>query len=259
MPDPTDRFAELVARPGDEVPLDEAALLIAAHAYPGLDVAAELERIDRLAAGCAAPTLDAVVDHLFGAEGFGGNTDDYSDVRNSYLNDVLERRVGIPISLSVLVMEVGRRLGLGIQGVGMPAHFLVRHGDTFVDAFDGGRLLDARGCFRLFLQRGGSPTTFDPSFLDPVGPHAILLRMLTNLRALFAHQGDTDSLLWVGRLRAVIPGVPLSDQRDHARLLVNLGRFGEAAEVIEGLAAAVSDDDATRLEDEARQLRARLN
>ena len=112
--DPTGGFAALVEGPESALPLDEAALLIADHAYPELDVAAQLARLDALALSCFAPTLDALVEHLFVDENFHGNADDYYDPRNSFLNDVLDRRVGIPITLSVLTMEVGRRIGVPV-------------------------------------------------------------------------------------------------------------------------------------------------
>jgi regulator of sirC expression with transglutaminase-like and TPR domain len=153
------RFAALVARPDDEIPLDEAALLIAAHARPELDVAAELGRLDELAAGCKEPTVDGVAHHLFDELGFRGNTEQYQDPDNSYLDQVLRRRLGIPITLSVLTMEVGRRLGVLFDGVGMPGHFLIRHRAepaTFLDPFGGGRRLDVAGCRAIFNSLGGT-------------------------------------------------------------------------------------------------------
>src|SRR5437764_7768135 len=138
-------FADLVARPEDKIPLDEAALLIAYQARPGLDIGAGLARLDDLAASCNPPTFDGLVRHLFDDLGFRGNVEHYQDPDNSYLDQVLQRRLGIPISLSVLTMEVGRRLGIGLDGVGMPGHFLVRPAAapaTFADPFDGGRRLD---------------------------------------------------------------------------------------------------------------------
>src|SRR3954468_18824427 len=105
----TERLAALVAGPEGALPLDEAAFLVAAHAHPGLDVDAQLRRLDDLAAGVAAPHLDALRRHLFGELGFSGNDVDYYDPANSFLDDVLDRRLGLPITLAVLMMEVGRR------------------------------------------------------------------------------------------------------------------------------------------------------
>jgi regulator of sirC expression with transglutaminase-like and TPR domain len=259
MMDATERFALLAGGPEDDIALDEAALLIAAHAYPDLDVSAERRELDRLAATCWGDDLDSLIGFLFAHKGFRGNREHYADPRNSFLNQVLQRRLGIPITLALVLMEVGRRMGLEIHGVGMPFHFLARHGDSWIDPFDGGRLLDRNGCFNLYLANGGRPDAFHVSYLEPIGARAILIRMLTNLQQSYVRRGDGEGLAWVGRLRAMMPGVPLSDHTDQARLLVNLGRFSEAADVLEALAAVVTDDEAAKLESEAGLLRARLN
>jgi regulator of sirC expression with transglutaminase-like and TPR domain len=176
------------------------------------------------------------------------------------LNEVIRRRTGIPISLSVLGMEVGRRLGVELAGVGMPGHFLLRHrGEpgVFVDAFDGGRLLDESGCKELFGRlRPGS--AFLHSYLDPVGPRAIVARMLANLQAGYAARGDIDDLRWVFDLRLAIPGTPVSERRHLAHALASRGRFVEAAQELDRLAELVPDEAQT-LGAEAVALRARLN
>ncbi|MCA1597212.1 MAG: transglutaminase-like domain-containing protein, partial [Chloroflexi bacterium] len=158
-------FSQAVAMPDDNINLAEAALLIAAETYPGLAVAHYLRRLDELAAGIAPSlrglrrvgsaserraVLRCLNESLFGAHGFCGNRKDYYDPRNSYLNQVLDRRTGIPITLSVVYLEVGWRLGLPLAGVGLPAHFMVRWvgaGEPLlVDPFGGGVLLDVEGC-----------------------------------------------------------------------------------------------------------------
>ena len=154
---PYERFVATVARPAVSVPLDEATLCIAAHAEPSVDVDGYLRRLDAVAEGVRAPTLDGLVSHLFSTLRFTGNRRHYYDPRNSFLNHVLDRRIGIPITLSVVVMEVGRRIGVPVAGVGMPGHFLVRDKvdpDVFVDPFDRGQLLDAVGCRQLFEAHG---------------------------------------------------------------------------------------------------------
>jgi regulator of sirC expression with transglutaminase-like and TPR domain len=254
------RFTEVVTRPEPEIPLDEAALLIAASAQPGLDVAVQLGRLDDLAAGCKAPTLEALCSHLFTDLGFTGNTEDYADPRNSYLDQVLDRRVGIPISLSVLTMAVGRRLGVALAGVGMPGHFLVRHlGDppVFLDPFGGGQRLDEAGAEGIFRRLGGSGP-FLPQWLDPVGPRAILARMLSNLRGIFL-RSDLRSAAWVLRLHLAIPGVDAADRTALARALGALGQFPAAASELERVAAILPPDEAAALAAEARALRARAN
>lgn len=259
MTDGAARFAVLVARPDEEIPLDEAALLIAAQARPDLDIAAELGRLDELAGGCKEPTLDGLTHHLFTELGFRGNAEEYRDPDNSYLDQVLRRRVGIPITLSVLTMEVGRRLGVPLDGVGMPAHFLVRHRadpGTFLDPFGGGRRLDAAGCRAIFTALGG--TEWDDAYLAPVGARAILTRMLLNLQSLFLPT-ELRSAAWVLELRLTIPGLPVADRLGLARALGSMGRFGSAAAELDRVATELPAEEAATLSAEAKALRARAN
>lgn len=258
---PTERFAELVARPESALPLDEAALLIAAHAHPRVDVAAGLDRLDRLAAGVPSPDLDGIRTHLFGPEGFRGNRDDYYDPENSYLDSVLERRLGIPITLSVVLLEVARRVGVGLTGIGMPGHFLVATTAPplrFVDAFDGGAVLDHAGCAaRYAALTGGRP--LDPAALAPVGPRAILTRMLSNLGGVARQRKDPGLLQWVLELRTAIPSQSVAERRDLAATLASSGRFDEAAAVLEAMADALAVGPDHDLRRQAAGLRARLN
>ena len=253
------RFAEIVARPEDDIPLDEAAFLIAAQVRPELDVAAELRRLDDLADGCKEPTVDGLARHLFDDLGFRGNTEQYQDPDNSYLDQVLRRRVGIPITLSVLTIEVGRRLGVELDGVGMPGHFLVRHrGDPtlFLDPFGGGRRLDAAGCRAIFTNLGGKE--WDESYLAPIRPRAILTRVLANLQNIFL-PADLRSAAWVLELRLSIPGLSVAERLMLARALGSLGRFGSAAAQLDRVAAELPEEDAATLAAEAKGLRARSN
>ena len=256
---PAARFTELVARPDDEIPLDEAALLIAAHARPELDVAAELVRLDALAAGCKEPTFDGLAHHLFDELGFRGNTEQYQDPDNSYLDQVVRKRVGIPITLSVLTMEVGRRLGVALEGVGMPGHFLVRHRadpDTFLDPFGAGRRLDVVGCQAIFDSLGG--LDWQDSFLEPVGARAILTRMLLNLQGVFL-PADLRSAAWVLELRLTIPALPVAERLGLARALGSMGRFGSAAAALDRVADELPPEEAVTVRGESRALRARQN
>lgn len=260
--DPTAGFAELVQRPEAELPLDQAALLIATHAEPDLDVAAEMAALDELAARCPVPTFDGWRRYLFEDLGFTGNIEDYFDPANSFLNVVRRRRLGLPITLSVLGMEVGRRLGIPIAGVGMPGHFLLRSADggehRWVDPFLGGRVLDRAGCEARFRTVNGADAPFLPSYLEPTGPRAILARMLLNLRGIYARRGDLEALTWVYELRLAIPGTSPLERRDLARVLGSTGQFVDAAESLEELADSVPDA-AESLRAEAQALRARLN
>lgn len=255
------RFAELVARPDGVIPLDEAALLIAAHAHPGLDVGAQLGRLDELSAACPEPTLEGLRRHLFDDVGFTGNAVRYNDPRNSFLNDVLDRKTGIPISLAVVTMEVGRRIGVTLEGVGMPGHFLVRHvGDppVLLDAFSGGRILDEQDAQALFRRLSGS-VALTPDLLVAAPARAILTRMLANLRNLYEQAGDVVSLGWVMRLRATIPAGSIQELADVAGVQASLGQFTEAARTLEDIADQLPESHAERLKGEARLLRSRLN
>lgn len=253
------RFADLVTRPDEDIPLDEGALLIAGQARPDLDVGAELVRLDELAAGCPQPTFDGLTRYLFGELGFHGNAEHYQDPDNSYLDQVVRRRVGIPITLSVLTMEVGRRLGVPVEGIGMPGHFLIRdgtEGTAFADPFAGGRRLGADGCREIFTNLGG--TDWDETYLAPVGARAILSRMLLNLQGLFL-PSDLRSAGWVLEMRLTIPGLAIPDRLGLARALGSLGRFGPAAVELEKVAAELPPEEATTVATEATALRARSN
>lgn len=250
-----------MAGPEATMPLDEAALLVAAAVRPDLDVAAEQGRLDELAAAVWAPTLDAVRKCLFVELGFAGDAEDYYDPRNSCLDQVVERRLGIPITLSVLLLEVSRRVGVPLAGVSMPGHFLLRDEldpDVFVDPFAGGAVLDAAGCEARFRDLHGPGAAFDPAFLRPVGARAIVARMLANLDPIATARGDRQLLERVVRLRTLVPGAPVPLHRRLAEVLASSCRFGEAADVLDRVAAAGAadaSDDALA----ARRLRARLN
>ncbi|MEX2254318.1 MAG: transglutaminase-like domain-containing protein [Acidimicrobiia bacterium] len=254
--DPTVRFTELVQRPDSDIPLDEAMFVIAAHDHD-VDVSAQRARLDALAADVPAEP-DALARHLFVARGYLGNEGDYTDPRNSYLDVVLDRRLGIPITLSVLMIEVARRRDVPLFGVGMPGHFLVGGPDgAFFDPFHGGAPLDAGGARRLFAAMRGDAPFFD-EYLDPVPTRSILARVLANLLHAFVDR-DPTSAVWVARLRLRIPGLAASERREVAALLGSLGHFAEAAAELEAIAPDLDDDSASRVARDAAALRARAN
>ena len=258
--DATERFTELVRRPPGEVPLDEGALLIAAHAHPDLDISGVLAELDGLAENMPSASAADVAGALFGEGGFAGNTLDYGDPRNSYLDDVLARRLGIPISLSVLMIEVGRRCGVPIYGVGMPGHFLVQAAgepDVWFDPFHGGRQLDEAGCQELYEQLQTEPR-FTPALLRAVDTRSILSRMLANLQQTFMRR-EPASLAWALRLRLRIPELLPGERRQLAGLLGGVGRFLEAATELDAVAEDLEGDDAERVQRDAAALRSRAN
>jgi len=173
-----------------EINLLDCALQVAQLDYPLLNRASYAERVDawasELSEAFAPDTLARLVQVkrlLFDRLGFHGNQEDYYDPRNSFMNEVIDRRTGIPISLCVVFIEVGRRLGLPMVGIGMPGHFLAGCSDQFdlfVDAFDNGKLLTRSDCVAIF-RRLHPAEPFRPEYLAPVGARAILTRLLSNL------------------------------------------------------------------------------
>ncbi len=263
------RFAALIAL--DPVPLDEAVLAIAEEEYPGLDVEGLLLRLDRLgervrarapARDRAATTLSALRLVLVEEEGFRGNERDYHDPRNSFLNEVLERKVGIPITLSVVWMEVARRAGLRLDGVGFPGHFLVKYvsaGGTelFIDAFNKGEILSADECVARYRARTGG-RDLDRQYLEAVGPRQILARMLHNLRRIYLDRKDDVRAYWVlDRILMLTPG-QLDSLRDRGLVTARLGGAAAATRDLESyLARAPTAEDADEVRGVLASLRAR--
>lgn len=204
--DPTTRFAAVVET--GEWPLDELSALIAAHARP-IEVDDLLLGLDDLALGLTASSAEAVMDGLFASGPFRGNVDDYYDPDNSFLDQVLVRHLGIPITLSLLAVEVGRRRGVRLVVVGMPGHVLVRERSDvtrFWDPFDGGRPLDMRGVEDRFRSIHGDRVPFDAAMTRPIPNPAVVERLLANLAAIYASRRDVASVMWVDRLRALVAG-----------------------------------------------------
>jgi regulator of sirC expression with transglutaminase-like and TPR domain len=250
----SERFAALVARQDETLPVDEALLLIAAHADPEIDVGAELGRLDDLAGQVEEPTIDGLRDLLFGRLGFAGDRETYYAADNSLLPRVLDRRLGIPLSLALVTIEVGRRCGVDVEGIGMPGHYLVRAGgdpDRFLDVYDGGRELDVEGCHRLF-ERVQTGMPWDARYLRPDAPWARVSRTLANLAGAYRRVGDREALCWTLELSLLLPGSGDRERRELGLLLGASGRYAEAATVLE---ASGTEADA----EAALRMRARLN
>lgn len=200
-----------------------AALCFAREiAYPELDVEHYLLRIDHLTQAAREqlpPFLpvreqaEALSDFLFIQKRFQGNRADYLDPRNSYINEVIERRLGIPISLSVIYIAIAQDLGIPAQGVGLPGHFIVgiqgSSGDIYLDPFHGGVRLSQTDCTQLVREATGFSGAFQPEWLKPISPTAILTRMLNNLRNIYLQGEDWPrALAVVERLRMLQPNLP---------------------------------------------------
>lgn len=217
-------FGRLMSLPESEIAVDEAGLGISAVLRPHLDVIGALSVLDEFAAQCATPTREGVVAHVIGTLGFVGDRRTYGDWRNSCLDQVVAHRRGIPISLSVVVSEVARRVGVELHGIGMPAHFLV--GDPadpewFCDPFHGGRILDRAQCRSLLDELSHGQIAWHESHLDPVDARQIVARMLNNLKASFAQRRDLVRLDLVMRMRAMLwefsTGPGANAEREQAR------------------------------------------
>ena len=240
--------------------LDEAALLVAAHARDGLDVDRYLGRLDLSAVSCPAGDGSALLRHVFEVERYAGDDETYYDPRNSYLDEVIDRRVGIPITLALVLMSIGRRVGVAVEGIGMPGHFLARvDGIGLVDPYERGRRLSLDECEARFRLVYGAEAPFDESLLEVAAPHAIVARVLANLRQVHLSRRDSASLEWVLRLRSLLPGATLEERAERAGVLAALGRYPEAAGLLEELARGAPEATASRLLKKARAFRARMN
>lgn len=262
------RLAALLARP--TVPLAEAALAIAAEEYPALEPPRYLAQLQSLAGEVeghlaarrdAASVLRALKTVLAQEQGFRGNDDAYYDPRNSFLNEVLERRLGIPITLAVVYIEVAARVGLTLHGVGFPGHFLVKYvagtREVFIDPYHGGEILSAEDCLgRLKARAGGRGV--DARHLQAVSVRQILARMLHNLKKIYVEAGDDVRALWVtDRLVLLAPDDP-SERRDRGLVEARLGGQGAALSDLGAyLAAAPDAADADEVRALCEQLRGR--
>lgn len=273
---PRRKLEDILARPDREVNLAEAALLVAAEEYKGLDVRAYLARLDEM--GCALRqrledeprperAIMALNRYLFHEQGFRGNAEQYYDARNSYLNEVLDRRTGIPISLSTVYMEVARRGGLEVEGVGLPGHFVVRIQTAarplLVDPFHGGTLLTEKDCQERLDRIFQGRVKLEPKMLRPCRRKEMLERMLRNLKAIYLRDQDTDRALRVVDLIVRIQPGSAEDLRDRGVLYASLDCYGLAARDLESyLALAPSAKDTEELAARLAQLRhkaSRLN
>ncbi len=242
----------------NEIPLAHSVLRIALTEYPRLDPDRWLGEIDRLADrartratdGDEASLIDALDAALFVEAGFHGNSALYYDPRNSFLNDVLERRTGIPITLSIVYIETGRRLGLDLFGIGLPGHFLVGHRATdgstqVIDAFNRGSRLAREDCVRLVEENGGDARTFEERFLLPVSHRNILLRMLTNLKLIYVNNRDFARAVRVMDRSLEVAPEQWSELRDRGLVLLQNGEPGKALRDLKRYIelAPLSDDE----------------
>lgn len=226
-----------------------AALAIARIEYPALDPEPYLDRLDAMG-NAAAERLSGITvasseatallnEYLFEEEGFSGNRDNYEDPRNSFLNEVIDRRTGIPISLAVIYMEVARRAGLEITGINFPGHFLLRAGNPLVgdeliiDPFHGGALLTEFDCRQLLRNHVGDEAAFDGSLLSPATRHDIVVRMLVNLKRLYVRMRSFPQARFVSTLLLAVNPSAIGELRDRGLLAYHLEDFASALRDLE--------------------------
>jgi regulator of sirC expression with transglutaminase-like and TPR domain len=246
--------------PGAPLDLAEVALLLARDEYPDLDVEAYLSELEGMAhearshlRGSLLKRVQGLCRYLFHDMGFRGNQQEYYDARNSYLNEVLDRRTGIPIALSAVAMAVGNRAGLEVVGVGLPGHFVAKAvagcREVFFDPFHGGRIITPEECETLAEQVTGVPFQATAESLQEVSLGMIVMRMLNNLKAVYLR--DTDyrrAARVIERLRQLSPD-DLHQRRDLGATLVQAGQPGRAIDHLQAylsVSPGAADADAVR-------------
>ena len=255
------KLTAIAQYPEEEIDLDWAALVLAATEYPKLDIAQETAALDSLAAGAARrlgdgrdplSCVNTLSEYLFDEVGFHGNEDEYYDPRNSYLNEVLARRLGIPITLSLVYIEAGRRLGVPLLGVGMPGRFMVRHRDVedlFVDPFHGGILLTEEECADRVRQVTQAEVAWDRRYLAPIGNREFIARMVRNLKGAYLDRQDYPrALRMIDWLLAAQPEA-VQEWRDRGIVSYHLGNYAQALDDLRaylGSPSPIGDAEAVR-------------
>jgi regulator of sirC expression with transglutaminase-like and TPR domain len=262
-------FHELVTLPDGAIPLAETALLLACEEYPQLELSPYLDKLDEIGDAVRSKlsnrtspldTIETINNVLFGDMGFRGNTDNYNDPRNSFFNDVLERRTGIPITLSAVYLEVARRVSFPMSGVGMPGHFLVKYVDRdnefFLDPFNNGEILTRDDCARRFSQMFGGTQPFSDQMLAAVSPRQILFRMLNNLKAIYLKVHVYDKGLGIVDMMLLAEPDAMEQYRDRGVLHAQLRHFSAAAKDFDRYIKAVPDSkDRPQVEEHLKELR----
>ena len=258
-----------INQPDGSIDLAKASLYMALEEYPNIDPDEYLDALDSIADEVRSRLppqnyplriIQTINRYLYEDCQFSGNEVDYYDPRNSFLNQVLDRRTGIPISLSLVYLEVAKRIDFPMVGIGMPGHFLIRpdfeDAGIFVDAFNNGEILFPEDCQGRLSQIYGQPMELQPAFLAPVSKRQFLGRMLGNLKAIYLQQRDAVRVLGaIDRILLLFPD-SLLERRDRGILYYQLGRLAEARHDLElYLTNAPNAEDAARI----RQLLERLD
>jgi regulator of sirC expression with transglutaminase-like and TPR domain len=262
-------FAEIAALDEEAWSLDRAALTMALEEYPDLKIQDYVRRLDTFAAraqafigveGTPVNVIESINKVLFVQEGLRGNSEDYYDPRNSYLNEVLDRKLGIPISLSVIYMEVAKRIGFAIDGIGFPGRFLIKHvakgREIVIDAYNLGRILTPHDCQELLDKIYNGTASLNSAMLQPMGKRAIITRMLFNLKGIYTQKEQFyKAISVVDKILMVNPGTP-SEIRDRGILYMQTSLFAKAVADLEFyLARAVAPEDVSYVQNHLKMLR----
>jgi regulator of sirC expression with transglutaminase-like and TPR domain len=265
-----ERLCALMQQPEESISLADAALLIASCEYPALESADYIQRLDRMAGAVEQRsahetdpyrTIAAMNQHLFEEQGFSGNRDDFYDPRNSFLNDVLDRKTGIPIMLSTVYLEVARRLQFPLVGVGMPGHFLVKHSyfNILIDPFSKGRVVSEADCAQRMKQVLGDDVPFHRTYLEGVSKLHTVTRMLNNLRNVYVDLRQFPKAVQMTDLVLALHPESTADLRQRAAFLMEMKHYGEAAATLDRyLELAPEQEDTADLKRTAANLRKTL-
>ncbi len=262
-------FQQLVTLPDAAIPLAEAALLMACEEYPQLELSPYLDKLDDMAemaqevfrAGdTPVETVGKINTVLFETLGFRGNTDDYYDPRNSFFNDVLDRRIGIPITLSTVYLEVARRVKFPIVGVGMPGHFIVKFADRndefFLDPFNRGEILSREDCRNRLHEMYGDSIEFNDRLLSRVTNRQILSRMLNNLKVIYLKAQAFDKGLSIVDMMLMANPEDCEQYRDRGLLRLQLRQFEPAAkDLTQYLTSCPKAADREEIENHLKELK----
>jgi regulator of sirC expression with transglutaminase-like and TPR domain len=266
------RFYQEIRQPHKQIDLAKAALFLAQEEYPALELGYYLNLLDQMALDVQdrLPSsryplriIQTINQYLFEELQFHGNAEEYYDPRNSYLNQVMDRHMGIPITLSLIYLEIAKRIDFPMVGIGMPGHFLIRPaiGDMqiFVDPFNQGEVLFAEDCQERLAQLFGEPIELRPEFLEAVDARYFLLRILTNLKATYLQRGDLSRLLAViERILLIDPNAPFA-QRERGLLYYQLGRWIEATQDLENYLSQIPTAEDALLMQELLRRMGRIN
>ncbi len=247
-------FQQEISQPDEQINLGLSALYIAQEEYPSLNAIEYLNALDTMALEIKErlpvqkyplKIIQVINSYLYDDLKFNGNITDYYDPRNSFLNEVIERRIGIPITLSLVYLEIAKRIDFPMVGVGMPGHFLIRPQiagmEIFVDAFNRGEVLFPDDCQERIMQVYGQPVTMQPEFLADISNRHFLARMLSNLKLIYLNSQQLDkALAAIERILMLFPDA-IAEIRDRGLVYYQVGRWVAAVEDFEAYLHKVPD------------------